>query len=39
MLEVMEDVTCLMSCEGCIVWVGGELSFASDDTSVDVVWF
>ena len=39
MLEVMEDVACLMSGEGCIVWVGGELSFTSDDASVVLMWF
>ena len=39
MLEVMDDVLRLMKSEGCIVWVSGELSFASDDSSVVSMWF
>ena len=39
MLEVVDDVFRLMVSEGCIVWVGGKLSSASDDTSVVKVWF
>ena len=34
MLKIVDDVLCLVVSERCIVWVGGELSFASDDTSV-----
>ena len=39
MLEVVDDVFRLMVSEGCIVWVGGELSFASDDSSVVMMGF
>ncbi len=34
MLEVHEDVLRLAVDERCIVWVGGELSSSSDDSSV-----
>ena len=39
MLEVVDDVSRLMVSEGCIVWVGGELSSASDDLSVVFLGF
>ena len=34
MLEVVDDVLRLAVNEGCIVWVCGEMSLSSDDTSV-----
>ena len=34
MLEVVNDVFRLAVGERCIVWVSGELSFTSNDTSV-----
>ena len=39
MLDVMNDMICLAVCERCIVRVGGELSFTSDDSSVARVRF
>ena len=36
MLEIMHDVVHLPVGEGCIIWVCGELYFASDDLSI--VW-
>ena len=34
MLEVVYNVTCLTACEGCKVWISGELSFKSDVLSI-----
>lgn len=38
MLEVFNDVLCLMGSEWCVVWVSWKKSFASDDSSVVAVW-
>ena len=37
MLEVIDDMLCLMGSKGCIVRVSGELTSSSDDTSVVAV--
>ena len=39
MLEIVDDMLCLVIGEGCIVRVCGELSLTSDDTSVVFVRF
>ena len=37
MLEVFNDVICLAVGEGCVVWVDGEASLTSHDSSVVTV--
>ena len=39
MLEVFNDMLCLVVSEGHVVWVSGEVSFASIDASVVTVGF
>ena len=38
MFEVIDDVTSLAVCERCKVWVGGEVSSSSNDSSIIRVW-
>ena len=38
MLEVADDMLRLAVCERCVVWVDGETSPASYDSSVVLVW-
>lgn len=38
MLEIVDYVFGLVACEGCIVWVCGELCLTSHDGSVVAMW-